>query len=143
MLRENWEFEYTGLQLSEAASRKATFHRGRLAWWLDKRKSIMGQIRSEGLEINEKLVMGYRNPKARDWEEGAQVMIRNDLQLLLTECQKKLTWHTERLVDFEGWHQILDANPHARKCLDIQDWLYFFSNDSSTEQADKEGEDHA
>ena len=142
MLRDNWEFEYTGAQLCEASNAKIEFHRSRLEWWKAKRKSIMDQIRSDGLEINEKLVMGYRNPKARDWDDGAQVMIRNDLQQALTECQKKLSWHTERLTDFEGWQQLLEANPHARKCLDIGDWLYFFSKDPVSNESATQGEEH-
>ena len=127
MLRTNWEFEYTGTALAEAAKSKIEFHQGRFNWWKEKRKTIMVEIRADGLEINEKLVMGYRNPKSRDWEDGAQVMIRNDLQKALSECHDKLSHHTERLTDFMGWYQMLSANPHARKCLDIQDWLFFFS----------------
>lgn len=141
MLREKWEFEYTGAQLGEAATKKATHHRARMKWWMDKRKSIMGTIRSEGLEINEKLVMEYRRPKGIDWEEGAQVMVRNDLQQSLTECQKKLAWHAHRLNAYEGWRQILNANPYAKKCLDMEDWLFFFSTEGEDKDDKTEGED--
>jgi hypothetical protein len=134
MLRSDWEFEYTGAALAEAAKTKLEFHQERLAWWKEKRSAIMTQIRSEGLEINEKISLGFRSPKSRDWEGGAQVMIRNDLQKALNECQEKLSFHTGKINGYKGWYQMLTANPHARKGLDIQDWLYFFSSEPVTDE---------
>ena len=127
MLRDKWEFEYTGAQLSEAAARRITFHQERVQWWTEKRRTVMAQIRAEGLEVNEKLVMGYQNPKSRDWSDATQLTIRNDLKLALAECHLKLSNHTKELEDFRGWYQVLKANPEARKTLDLEDWLHFFS----------------
>ena len=79
MLRKDWGFDYTATKLAEAAASKMVFHKERLDWWKTKRQEVMGTIRSEGLEIDEKIVMEFRNPKARDWDRSAQVLIRNDL----------------------------------------------------------------
>ena len=136
MLRDKWDFEYTGAQLCEAAAKRIAFHEERLKWWKDKRQVVMGQIRSEGLEINESLAMAYQSPKSRDWAEGTQVTIRNDLKQALNECQKKLSYHTERLSDFLGWFKMLKANPDARKPLDLNDWLFFFTEGGPDSESD-------
>lgn len=126
MLRKDWKFEYTASKLAEAASAKIAFHTERLEWWKSKKAEVMSKIRSEGLEVDEKISLGYRSPKSRDWERGAQVMVRNDLQHDLEECLEKLSHHTEQLQQYDGWQQVLSANPDARLGLDIEDWLFFF-----------------
>ena len=64
MLREKWGFSYTAEQLSDAAAKKVAFHLERLNWWKEKRATVMATIRSEGLEINEKIALEYRSPKS-------------------------------------------------------------------------------
>ena len=127
MLRKDWGFDYTATKLAEAAATKLVFHQERLDWWKTKRQEVMGTIRSEGLEIDEKLVMEFRSPKARDWDRSAQVLIRNDLQTDLSECLEKLSHHTQQVQQYDGWQQVLAANPEARVKLDIEDWLFFFA----------------
>ena len=126
MLRQDWGFDYTATKLAEAAARKQAFHQERLDWWKAKRVEVMNIIRSEGLEIDEKIALEYRSPKARDWDRGSQVMVRNDLQKDLSECLEKLSHHTQQLQQYDGWQQVLAANPEARVTLDIDDWLFFF-----------------
>ena len=126
MLRKDWGFDYTAHKLAEAAEAKVAFHRERLGWWKDKRTAVMSTIRSEGLEIDEKIALEYRSPKSRDWKRGSQVMVRNDLQKDLDECSEKLAHHTMQLQQYDGWQQVLVANPEARLKLDIEDWLFFF-----------------
>ena len=126
MLRQDWGFDYTATKLAEAADQKKAFHQERLAWWKAKRVEVMTTIRAEGLEIDEKIALEYRNPKARDWDRGSQVMVRNDLQKDLSECLEKLGHHTQQVQQYDGWQQVLAANPEARVKLDIDDWLFFF-----------------
>jgi len=126
MLRQDWGFDYTASKLAEAAALKHAFHQERLDWWKAKRLEVMNIIRSEGLEIDEKIALEYRNPKQRDWERGSQVLVRNDLQKDLSECLEKLGHHTQQLQQYDGWQQVLAANAEARVKLDIEDWLFFF-----------------
>lgn len=126
MLRQDWGFDYTATKLAEAADQKTAFHQERLAWWKAKRVEVMTTIRAEGLEIDEKIALEYRNPKSRDWDRGSQVMVRNDLQKDLSECLEKLAHHTQQVQQYDGWQQVLAANPEARVKLDIDDWLFFF-----------------
>ena len=86
----------------------------------------MNTIRSEGLEIDEKIVLEYRNPKSRDWDRGSQVMVRNDLQMDLSECLEKLSHHTQQVQQYDDRQQVLAANADARVRRDIEDWLFFF-----------------
>ena len=79
--------------------------------------------------VDEKISLTFNNPKSRDWERGAQVMVRNDLQKDLEECLVKLQAHTQRLNEYSGWQQVLIANPENRLALDIDDWLFFFGKE--------------
>lgn len=126
MLKHEWEFAYTAAKLAEAAARKVTFHQERLAWWKDKRASVMATIRAEGIEIKEKIALELRSPKHRDWDQSAELLIRNDLQKDLNECQDKLSHHTAKLSEYRGWYQMLQANPSTTQQLNIDDWLFFF-----------------
>jgi hypothetical protein len=126
MKRDEWVFEYAASDLAEAASGKMWFHEERLEWWKNKKAEIMDTIRADGLEIDEKISLGYRSPKSRDWEDGARVVVRNDLRKDLDECLEKLAFHTEQLRHYDGWHQVLTANPGARLQLQIEDCLFFF-----------------
>ena len=126
MQRKEWTFDYTASKLAEAAAEKQRHHEERLAWWKEKKAQVMKQIQEEGLEIEEKIALEYVSPKRRDWEQGAQVMVRNDLKKDLDECLEKLAYHTGLLTDYDGWRQVLSANPEARLSLDHDDWLFFF-----------------
>lgn len=126
MNRGNWNFAYTAAKLSEAAQTKLEHHNDRLAFWRSRKEGVIGRIRAEGIEVNERVGLSYRNPKERDWEGGAKVMVRNDLQLELDECLGKLGHHTGKLTEYDGWQQVLAANPESRLDLDIEDWLFFF-----------------
>lgn len=126
MKRKDWNFEYAAATLADAAGAKLRHHQSRLDFWKTRKNEVFGLIRSEGLEVDEKISLGYRHPKERDWERGAQVLVRNDLQKDLDECLEKLAYHTGRIDDYDGWRQMLAANPASQLELDIDDWLYFF-----------------
>lgn len=129
MQRKDWKFDYTGSKLAETAGAKMAFHAERIDWWKKKKDEVLATIRAEGLEVDESItVQSYRNPKSRDWEHGAQVLIRNDLRRDLDECLEKLAWHTEQHVQYDGWLQMLQAHPEARVPLDLDDWLFFFGS---------------
>lgn len=132
MLRDQWKFRYTARQLAEAAQMKIEFHKGRLEFWEARRKEVIGQIKADGIEVNEKSVLlQYASPKMRDFQEGGDIMIRNDLRKRLAESYEKLAYHTGRRDTFDGWQQVLGANPDDTIELDIDDWLFFFGRDTS------------
>jgi hypothetical protein len=129
MLREEWKFDYTAVKLAEAAQEKINYHSSRLSWWRSRKDEVFNTIRSEGIEVDEKISLTFDNPKSRDWNAGAQVMVRNDLQKDLDEVMDKLKWHTKLLNEYDGWQQVLISNPENRLSLDIKDWLFFFGKE--------------
>lgn len=127
MQRNEWGFEYTASKLAQAASSKLAFHDERLAFWKAKKDEVWATIRHEGLEVDEKIAMSFRSPKGSDFDRGARVMVRNDLQADLDEVLEKLKHHTNLRGQYDGWQQALEANPEARFKLDIEDWHFFFA----------------
>ncbi len=131
MLRDEWKFEYTASKIAEAVTQKIAYHDEMLGFWKKKRNEVVELIRSEGIEVDEKIALAYYNPKARDWQDSSEVMIRNDLRKDIVECSKKLAYHTELRDTYDGWKQVLEANPESCQSLDIADWLFFFGRDVS------------
>jgi hypothetical protein len=127
MQRNEWGFEYTAGKLAEAATNKLAFHNERLGFWKAKKDEVWSTIQREGLEVDEKISMSYRSPKASDFDRGARVLVRNDLQADLDEVLEKLKHHTSMRAQYEGWQQALEANAEARFKLDIEDWQFFFA----------------
>jgi hypothetical protein len=130
MQRKEWKFSYSAPQLAEAARTKIDYHAEHLGFWMKKREELMATIREEGIEINEKIALGYVNPKARDWDRGGEIMIRNDLRKGLVETFEKLSYHTGKRDTYDGWEQVLRAKPDNTLDLDIEDWLFFFGRDT-------------
>ena|ERR1035437_8676428 len=126
MLRDSWKFTYTAARLAEAAQVKLKFHDERVAWWKKRKDDLVAQIRTDGIEVSEGAALGYSNPKSRDFERGAKVMVRNDLKDQLDECMEKLAYHVGKRRDYDGWVQVLTANPGDRLDVDMQDWLFYF-----------------
>jgi hypothetical protein len=132
MLRDQWKFRYTAEQLAEAVQQKIQYHDERHAFWNGRRENIVTQIKADGIEVNEKSVLQYGSPKMRDYQQGGDIMIRNDLRKSLTEAYEKLAYHTGRKDTYDGWRQILTANSGLPLDLDINDWLFFFGRDTGT-----------
>lgn len=103
-----------------AARTKARHHRERLVFWSKKTQELMTRIRKEGLEITEPVAQ-HTTMRA-----GPTVMVRNDLHTQLQECVRKEREHTSRVREYEGWVQVLKANPKVRLRLQHDDWLHFF-----------------
>jgi hypothetical protein len=103
MLRDQWKFRYTAEQLAEAVQQKIQYHDERHAFWNGRREDIVTQIKADGIEVNEKSVLQYASPKMRDYQQGGDIMIRNDLRKSLTEAYEKLAYYTGRKDTYDGW----------------------------------------
>jgi histidinol-phosphate/aromatic aminotransferase/cobyric acid decarboxylase-like protein len=123
MLRKLWSFEYTASKLAEAAKNKREHHTERLAWWREQKEAVMDEVKASGIEVSESLAMTVNSSNQR---MGPQVMVRNDLQRKLTECFEKLKEHQAKIQEYDGWVQVLTANPESRLELHHDDWLFFF-----------------
>lgn len=127
MTRDKWVFEYGADVLMQAAAEKVAHHRSRLKWWEEKRDAVMKVVRESGIDISESVAAeyqsGYSNKSGRF---GPQITIDATLQSKLVECHGKLLEHNEKISDYEGWRQMLEANSKARLLLDQSDWMFFF-----------------
>jgi hypothetical protein len=57
---------------------------------------------------------------------GPTINVRADLQTKLQECHSKIQSHQQAADEYDGWVQVLAANPEARLKLTQADWLFFF-----------------
>lgn len=125
MNRSIWEFQYKAEVLAEAAEAKQAFRKKRIAWWEEQKEGVMAEIRESGIEISESLAQTYMSNAGR----APQVGIRADLQTKLQECHAKIQSHMKAAREYDGWAQVLNANPDAILPLKHSDWLFFFGRD--------------
>lgn len=123
MNRTDWEFEYTAIMLARAAEAKKAYRQERADWWDAEQKKLMAEVRESGLEINESVASQYATSATR----GPQLSVRHDLQQKLAECHTKIREHLSAVREYDGWAQVLNANPEARLKLKHSDWLFFFA----------------
>lgn len=125
MNRQEWEFEYTAAKLADAARKQRDYRESRVVFWKEKYAEVMKEVREAGIEVSESVAAGVSNTYSTKMV-GPQVMVRHDLQTKLTECHSKVQEHERASREYNGWAQVLDANPETRLRLHHDDWLYFF-----------------
>ena len=121
--RNKWEFEYTAAKLADGAKMQLEFRRSRVEWWQAEKNKIMQEIKDVGLEVNESISSSISNSYGHE----PSILVRTDLQKKLTECHGKIQSHQQAVDEYEGWIQVLLANPENRLKLTQADWLYFFA----------------
>jgi len=123
--RDGWVFEYTAAKLAEGAQAQKLYRQSRADWWAEQKAAVMKEVRESGIEISESVAAGlanYTNSQSR----GPQVGVRADLQAKLSECHGKIQQHQQAVAEYDGWVQVLQANPESRLGLTQADWLFFF-----------------
>lgn len=123
MKRDEWVFTYTASKLAEAAANKQEKHSKKLLWWEGKKKETMAKVTEAGIEVQDSVAASYSNTKGGF---GPQIRIDAGLQRDLSECQDKIMEHHGKVNQYNGWVQVLNANPEARLELDHDDYLFFF-----------------
>lgn len=129
MKRNEWEVQYTGSALADAAMAKIDFHGGRLKFWAGKKEEVMGEIKASGLEINESLADQLRasnSYQATTQGYGPSVTIRDDLLQKMQEAHGKVGTHESLIKQYQAWAQMMTAHPTALFSLRHDDWMFFF-----------------
>ena len=129
MTRNEWAFEYTAKALADASNLKKLHHQDRLLWWKTKQSDVISEVKESGLEITESISMEYLSNSSfggASNARGAQLVVKNDYQAKLNECHMKIREHDSKVKEYDGWRQVLEANPEQRVKLDIDDYLFFF-----------------
>lgn len=125
MNRKDWEFEYTASALAVAAENQRDYRKTRVKAWEDKKAEVMDKIRTSGLTVHESPAKSMANYTS-SIGGGAHVMVDTTLQGDLNECVEKINTHRQAVTDYDGWVQVLRANPEARLKLKHADWMFFF-----------------
>lgn len=129
MNRKGWTFPQHAYNVAKAAERKRDHHQSRLDWWKSKLAELMEQIKSQGLEIEEPLAMQYSRASLVGSMKGgnrARIVVRDDYQRKLDECQIKIQEHNQKAVEYDSWFKVLSANQGQVVELDADDYTFFF-----------------
>lgn len=124
MQRHEWTFKYAGWKLAEAAIEQRAYREQRLAEREKKKEAAEQQIRWNGIEITESIaekLANYSNPGF-----GPQITVDQKLLREYSECIEGIKRNRELLRQYDGWIQVLQANPDQQLELDHEDWLFFF-----------------
>lgn len=124
--RDEWTFPYTAIKLAEGATAQRDFRLSRVEWWSTAKESVMAEIREKGVTVSESIAANLANYSNSTQAIGPQVTINADLQRKLAECHSKIEAHRRAAAEYDGWVQVLTANPESRLDLTQGDWLYFF-----------------
>ncbi len=123
MNRDEWEFEYTAAKLAEGALERRNFRGSRVTWWREQKETVMALVKESGIEVEESVGAKF---SSSSYGNQPRVVVRGDLQRKLTECHDKIEEHERAVKEYDGWVQVLNANPESRLKLTQDDWLYFF-----------------
>jgi hypothetical protein len=124
--RDEWEFEYTASKLAEGAQAQKAFRLSRVEWWTEAKAKVMAEVKESGLEVNESIAAQASVMSNSTYGVAPTINVRQDLQKKLAECHSKIQSHQQAAAEYDGWVQVLSANPESRLKLTQADWLYFF-----------------
>lgn len=124
--RDEWEFEYTAAKLAEGATAQKEFRLGRVRWWQEAQSKVMAEVKETGIEVTESVAAAANYLSNTTSAHGPAIRVRTDLQQKLSECHSKIQGHQQAAAEYDGWIQVLRANPESRLKLTHADWLYFF-----------------
>lgn len=128
-VRDEWRFAYTASKLAEGARAQKEFRQSRVVWWTEQKAKVLAEIRESGVSVSEGIAAQAQMQSSYTTSNagyGPQVTINADLQRKLAECHSKIQSHTQAVAEYDGWVQVLEANPENRLDLTQADWLYFF-----------------
>lgn len=125
--RDNWKFCFSTKEVSEAISSKLGYHKGRIAWWANRRSEVMEKLKEAGVKVTESLVAQYSTTNLSNAGRGMSVNLDQELQSQLDECVRKVNEHEKAKTAFERWNSFADSWPND-KMLDLtyEDYVYFF-----------------
>lgn len=126
MKRNTWKFEYTGRALAEAAAKQRDHRLERLKVWSERKDEIMKTIREKGLTVDEGNAVAMHANYSNTMVAGPTVLVDVQLQRNLQEAHGKVSLHENAARDYDGWVQVMSANPDQVVKLNHDDWLYFF-----------------
>ncbi len=131
MLREDWEFSYPAEVLAEAATKKHQKHEDSFKRWEDRKKEILKDIKEDGIDVREsEALRSHSTRKSWDYDEdSSRIVVRNDLDISLKECTKRLSYHIGKIKAYDSWRQVLSSQKEVWVAVDHEDWMFFFGTE--------------
>lgn len=126
MNRNDWEFEYTAKVLADAAQQQKDYRLSRVKVWEEKKAEVMARIKDSGITVHESVADKMSQYTVSNMGHGPRIQLDPTMQADLSECAGKIQLHREMATGYDGWIQMLNANPEARLRLKHNDWMYFF-----------------
>lgn len=123
MNRNEWEFEYSGPSILEAAQAQVAYHKLKVEHWKNSVKTAEEDLRKEGIEIVHHQVTGGTQATAQLDPEKAKH---------LSLCQSKVETHKSELAGYENWVNVLADKMGSLK-LTYHDVLYFWPTEQRAE----------
>lgn len=134
--RDEWEFQYTIAQLAEGARKQRDFRVARAKWWKEQKTRLVGELAEKGIVLSQSVIdemedvaadnmaMSYANTRSQAPMAG----IDPNYNKQLSEAHHKVIEHRQRAEVYDGWVQLLEAQPGPGTTLQLMqtDWLFFF-----------------
>lgn len=125
-----WTFPYSATDLATAAAEKVKHHAERLEFWTKARTKVLDDIKEKGLVIETPLAKRAMSDTYNATRRQTTVSVDDAMERDLDEAHIKVTEHEQKLKDYTGWQQVMEAQatktPMPNFDLTHNDWLFFF-----------------
>ncbi len=92
MRRSEHMFQFTGLQIAEAAKREAEYHRARVTFWATEQRAAVERAKADGVHMTEYPITGGVR---------AEMTLNPTLQGRINECTNKIHQHSKRADELQ------------------------------------------
>ena len=116
MYRNEWQFQFSGDELLNAATDKASYHGERLKWWTQELETSEAALRERGVEFREYSQTGGSR---------IETVLDPDLSRRVAECRSKIEHHRDMLREFEMYSSLFERNREAMFPLSPHDVRHF------------------
>ena len=125
MLRDKWEFQYLGKDLSDRLTERIRYERERIAAWKAELDAAEADLRAKGVAFRQQPITGgHRLETVLDQERQQRVQIAHN----------KIDGHRQRLDAYLVFEEALRESPDAELRLHADDVRFFSRNVGEVEE---------
>lgn len=116
MKRQEHTFQFSGKQISEAATAECQYHTQRLDFWNKEYEIAVAKVKEKGVEVREYAVTGGMR---------TQIVLDPTLQSRMDECRSKIFDHRKAADDFQIQAAAYGTQSERAYELHPDDVIYF------------------
>lgn len=117
MKRNEHLFQFSGKQISAAATAEYEYHLGRMRWWQAEHDKALEKAKAAGFEVREYQISGGG--------KRAQLVVDPTVDSRLSECGGKVAEHQKKADQFQIEAATYGTQPERAYELQPDDVLYF------------------